>query len=51
MRKLVALFAIVALASCGNGTSTKPTNCDSTSCDSTLVVDTMKIKTLPVVGK
>jgi hypothetical protein len=40
MRKIVALLAIVALASCGSSTSTceNGNSCDSTSCDSTLVV-------------
>jgi hypothetical protein len=46
MRKIVALLAIVALASCGSSTSSKceKGTCDSTSCDSTLVVsDSTKV--------
>jgi hypothetical protein len=41
MKQIVALFAIVALASCGNGTSTEAESTDSTvvSVDSTMVVD------------
>jgi hypothetical protein len=40
MKKIVALFAIVALASCGNGTSTEVESTDSTvTVDSTMVVD------------
>jgi|LakMenEpi03Aug12_release.lakeMendotaPanAssembly.Ray.scaffolds.fasta_scaffold232273_2 hypothetical protein len=41
MKKIVALFAIVALASCGNGTSTEVKSTDSTvvAVDSTMVVD------------
>ena len=41
MKKIVALFAIVALASCGNGTSTEVKSTDSTvvTVDSTMVVD------------
>ena len=41
MKQIVALFAIVALASCGNGTSTEVKSTDSTvvSVDSTMVVD------------
>lgn len=41
MKKIVALFAIVALASCGNGTSTEVKSTDSTvvSVDSTMIVD------------
>jgi uncharacterized lipoprotein YajG len=49
MKKVLALFAIVALASCGNGTSTKLTSdstavaVDSTLVDSTVVsVDSVK---------
>ena len=55
MRKIAALLAIVALASCGNGTSTTEVkSCDSTVCaDSTsvcadtsaVVVDTAKVET------
>lgn len=39
MKQIVALFAIVALASCGNGTSTEVKSTDSTavSIDSTAV--------------
>jgi hypothetical protein len=42
MKKIVALFAIVALASCENGTSTEVKSTDSTTVlvDSTMVVDT-----------
>ena len=43
MKQIVALFAIVALASCGNGASTTEVKtCDSTSgcADSTMSVDT-----------
>jgi uncharacterized lipoprotein YajG len=41
MKQIVTLFAIVALASCGNGTSTEAESTDSTvvSVDSTMVVD------------
>jgi hypothetical protein len=41
MKQIVALFAIVALASCGNGTSTEVKSTDSTvvAVDSTMVVD------------
>jgi hypothetical protein len=41
MKKIVALFAIVALASCGNGTSTEVKSTDSTvvAVDSTMIVD------------
>jgi hypothetical protein len=49
MKKIVALFAIVALASCGNGTSTEVKSdstavvADSTKKDSTVVsVDSAK---------
>jgi len=49
MKKIVALFAIVALASCGNGTSTEVKSdstavvADSTKTDSTVVaVDSAK---------
>ena len=55
MRKIAALLAIVALASCGNGTSTEVKSTDSTtvSTDSTSVcsdstavsVDTAKVET------
>jgi hypothetical protein len=55
MKQIVALFAIVALASCGNGTSsTEVKSCDSTAvcadstmkADSTAVtVDTAKVET------
>ena len=56
MKQIVALFAIVALASCGNGTSTTEVkSCDSTAvcADSTSVcadtsavaVDTAKVET------
>jgi hypothetical protein len=55
MKQIVALFAIVALASCGNGTSTTEVKtCDSTavcadstmSVDSTaVVVDSVKVET------
>ena len=55
MKQIVALLAIVALASCGNGTSTTEVkSCDSTVCaDSTSVcadtsavaVDTAKVET------
>lgn len=55
MKQIVALFAIVALASCGNGTSTTEVkSCDSTAvcADSTMVsdstttvVDTTKVET------
>jgi hypothetical protein len=42
MKQIVALFAIVALASCGNGTSTEVKSKDSTvvAVDSTMSVDT-----------
>ena len=42
MKQIVALFAIVALASCGSGTSTEVKSTDSTAVavDSTMVVDT-----------
>ena len=42
MKQIVALFAIVALASCGNGTSTEVKSTDSTAVavDSTMAVDT-----------
>ena len=46
MKKIVALFAIVALASCGAGTSTDSTAVvvDSTKTDSTVVsVDSVKV--------
>ena len=45
MKQIVALFAIVALASCGNGTSTEVKSCDSTTvcADSTMVVDTTAV--------
>jgi hypothetical protein len=41
MKKIVALYAIVALSSCGNGTSTEVKSTDSTvvAVDSTMVVD------------
>ena len=41
MKQIVALFAIVALASCGNGTSTEVKTTDSTAvcADSTMKVD------------
>ena len=41
MKQIVALFAIVVLASCGNGTSTEVKSTDSTvvAVDSTMVVD------------
>lgn len=55
MKQIVALFAIVALASCGNGASTTEVkSCDSTAvcADSTIVadstttvVDTTKVET------
>jgi hypothetical protein len=45
MRKIVALFAIVVLASCGNGTTTEVKSCDSTEvcADSTMAVDTTAV--------
>jgi hypothetical protein len=55
MKQIVALFAIVALASCGNGTSTEVKSTDSTAVavDSTAVavdsaavtVDSAKVET------
>jgi hypothetical protein len=54
MKQIVALFAIVALASCGNGTSTEVKSTDSTvvavdssaSVDSAAVtVDSAKVET------
>lgn len=51
MKKVLAIFAIVALASCGNGTSTEVKNdstkvaVDSVKVDSTVApVDTIKTK-------
>jgi len=51
MKKIVALFAIVALASCGTGTSTEVKSdstavvVDSTKTDSTVVsVDSVEVK-------
>jgi hypothetical protein len=45
MKQIVALFAIVALASCGNGTSTEVKSTDSTvvAVDSTMAVDTTAV--------
>ncbi len=45
MKQIVALFAIVVLASCGNGTSTEVKSCDSTAvcADSTMVVDSTAV--------
>ena len=45
MKQIVALFAIVALASCGNGTSTEVKSTDSTAVvvDSTMVTDSAKV--------
>jgi hypothetical protein len=45
MKQIVALFAIVALASCGNGTSTEVKSTDSTAVavDSTMAVDTTSV--------
>jgi len=58
MKQIVALFAIVALASCGNGTSTEVKSCDSTAVctDSTAaeylgVVDTTSVDTTKVETK
>ena len=55
MKKILVLFAIVALASCGNETKTEVKTCDSTAvcadstsvcADSTeMVVDTTKAET------
>ena len=46
MKKIVALFAFVALASCGNGVSTEvnsdSTVVDSTKIDSAVAVDSAK---------
>ena len=41
MKQIVTLFAIVALASCGNGTTTEVKSCDSTAvcADSTVKAD------------
>jgi hypothetical protein len=47
MKQIVALLAIVALASCGNGTSTETTSTDSSAVavDSTSVtVDSAKVE-------
>lgn len=43
MKKIVALFAIVALTSCGNGTSSEVKSCESTSVcsDSTAKIDSV----------
>lgn len=45
MKQIVALFAIVTLASCGSGTSTEVKSTDSTAVvvDSTMVVDTTAV--------
>lgn len=46
MKQIVALFAIVVLASCGNGAATTEVkSCDSTSvcADSTMAVDTTAV--------
>lgn len=46
MKQIVALFAIVALSSCGNGAATTEVkSCDSTEvcADSTMVVDTTTV--------
>jgi hypothetical protein len=46
MKQIVALLAIVALASCGNGTSTETTSTDSSAVavDSTMAVDSAKVE-------
>jgi hypothetical protein len=53
MKKIVALFAFVALASCGSGVSTEvnsdSTVVDSTKIDSAVVVDSTKIDSAVVV--
>jgi hypothetical protein len=58
MKKIVALFAIVALTACGNGTSTEVKSdstavaVDSVKVDSTVVtVDSAKAETPAVVVK
>ena len=45
MKQIVALFTIVALASCGNGTSTevKTTASTAVAVDSTMVTDSAKV--------
>jgi uncharacterized lipoprotein YajG len=45
MKQIVALLAIVALASCGNGTSTETTLTDSSAVavDSTMAVDSTSV--------
>ena len=45
MKQIVALLAIVALSSCGNGTSTETTSTDSSAVavDSTMAVDSTSV--------
>ena len=45
MKQIVALLPIVALASCGNGTSTETTSTDSAAVavDSTMAVDSTSV--------
>jgi len=45
MKQIVALFAILALASCGNGTSTEVKSSDSTTVctDSTMTSDSTAV--------
>jgi hypothetical protein len=43
MKTVIAIVMIVALASCGGGTTSTPTSTDSTKVDSTVKVDSVKV--------
>ena len=48
MKKVIAILAIVAFASCGGSTETAPTDTSATAVDTTATVDTTKADTTVV---